>query len=39
MIDRDKLWTGDLNRRALDPQPGATVVRVQLPLGRAGEKP
>ena len=25
MIDRDDVWTGDLNRRALDPQPSATI--------------
>jgi isopropylmalate/homocitrate/citramalate synthase len=37
MIDRDKLWTGDLNRRALDPQPGATVGLYDTTL-RDGEQ-
>jgi isopropylmalate/homocitrate/citramalate synthase len=36
-IDRDKLWTGDLNRRALDPQPGATVGLYDTTL-RDGEQ-
>ena len=25
MIDRSKIWTGDINRQALDPQPRVTV--------------
>ena len=37
MIDRDKLWTGDLNRRALDPQPGATIGLYDTTL-RDGEQ-
>ncbi|HEX5799649.1 MAG TPA: hypothetical protein VFY02_06040 [Gaiellaceae bacterium] len=36
-IDRDKLWTGDLNRRALDPQPGATIGLYDTTL-RDGEQ-
>ncbi len=36
-IDRDKVWTGELNRRALDPQPGATVGLYDTTL-RDGEQ-
>ena len=36
-IDRDKLWTGDLNRRALDPQPGAAIGLYDTTL-RDGEQ-
>ncbi|MDF2749763.1 MAG: hypothetical protein K0T00_938 [Gaiellaceae bacterium] len=36
-IDRDKLWTGDLNRRALDPQPGGTIGLYDTTL-RDGEQ-
>jgi len=37
MMDRDKIWTGDLNRRALDPQPHATVGLYDTTL-RDGEQ-
>lgn len=37
MIERDKIWTGDLNRRALDPQPAATVGLYDTTL-RDGEQ-
>ena len=37
MIDRDQLWTGDLNRRALDPQPHDTVGLYDTTL-RDGEQ-
>ena len=37
MIDRDKVWTGDLNRRALEPQPGVTVGLYDTTL-RDGEQ-
>ena len=37
MIDRDKLWTGDLNRQALEPQPGVTVGLYDTTL-RDGEQ-
>ena len=36
-IDRDKLWIGDLNRRALDPQPGAAIGLYDTTL-RDGEQ-
>ena len=36
-IDRDKLWTGELNRLALDPQPHATVGLYDTTL-RDGEQ-
>ena len=36
-IDRDKIWTGDLNRLALDPQPHATVGLYDTTL-RDGEQ-
>jgi isopropylmalate/homocitrate/citramalate synthase len=37
MIDRERIWTGELNRRALDPQPGATVGLYDTTL-RDGEQ-
>jgi isopropylmalate/homocitrate/citramalate synthase len=37
MIDRDQIWTGDLNRRALDPQPHDTVGLYDTTL-RDGEQ-
>ena len=37
MIDRAKIWTGDLNRLALDPQPTATVGLYDTTL-RDGEQ-
>ena len=37
MIDREKIWTGDLNRKALDPQPGETVGLYDTTL-RDGEQ-
>jgi isopropylmalate/homocitrate/citramalate synthase len=37
MLDRDKVWTGDLNRRALEPQPHATVGLYDTTL-RDGEQ-
>jgi isopropylmalate/homocitrate/citramalate synthase len=36
-IDRDKIWTGDLNRRALEPQPHETVGLYDTTL-RDGEQ-
>ncbi len=36
-IDRDRLWTGDLNRHALDPQPHTTVGLYDTTL-RDGEQ-
>ena len=36
-IDREKLWTGDLNRQALEPQPGTTVGLYDTTL-RDGEQ-
>jgi isopropylmalate/homocitrate/citramalate synthase len=36
-IDRDKVWTGDLNRRALEPQPHETVGLYDTTL-RDGEQ-
>jgi isopropylmalate/homocitrate/citramalate synthase len=36
-IDRDKIWTGELNRLALDPQPHATVGLYDTTL-RDGEQ-
>jgi len=36
-IDRDKVWTGDLNRRALDPQPHGTIGLYDTTL-RDGEQ-
>jgi isopropylmalate/homocitrate/citramalate synthase len=36
-IDRDKVWTGDLNRRALDPQPAGPVGLYDTTL-RDGEQ-
>ncbi len=36
-IDRDKIWTGDLNRRALEPQPHDTVGLYDTTL-RDGEQ-
>ena len=37
MIDRSKVWTGDLNRRALEPQPHVTVGLYDTTL-RDGEQ-
>jgi isopropylmalate/homocitrate/citramalate synthase len=37
MLDRDKVWTGDLNRRALEPQPHVTVGLYDTTL-RDGEQ-
>jgi isopropylmalate/homocitrate/citramalate synthase len=37
MLDRSKVWTGDLNRRALEPQPQATVGLYDTTL-RDGEQ-
>jgi isopropylmalate/homocitrate/citramalate synthase len=37
MIDRDRLWTGDLNRRALEPQPHVVVGLYDTTL-RDGEQ-
>jgi isopropylmalate/homocitrate/citramalate synthase len=37
MIDRDKIWTGDLNRRALEPQPGGPIGLYDTTL-RDGEQ-
>jgi isopropylmalate/homocitrate/citramalate synthase len=37
MIDRDRIWTGDLNRMALDPQPRTTVGLYDTTL-RDGEQ-
>jgi isopropylmalate/homocitrate/citramalate synthase len=37
VIDRDKLWTGDLNRRALEPQPHVVVGLYDTTL-RDGEQ-
>ncbi|HUP31979.1 MAG TPA: hypothetical protein VM184_03025 [Gaiellaceae bacterium] len=37
MIDRDKVWTGDLNTRALEPQPHGTVGLYDTTL-RDGEQ-
>ena len=36
-IDRDQLWTGDLNRRALDPQPSGPIGLYDTTL-RDGEQ-
>ena len=36
-LDREKIWTGDLNRRALDPQPAITVGLYDTTL-RDGEQ-
>ena len=37
MIDRSKIWTGDINRQALDPQPPVTVGLYDTTL-RDGEQ-
>ncbi len=38
MIDRDKVWTGDLNERALEPQPHAAAVGLYDTTLRDGEQ-
>ncbi len=38
MIDRDKVWTGELNERALEPQPHAAAVGLYDTTLRDGEQ-